>query len=264
VIVLVLLLASLIVLLWVGTFLFQGYIYTEPSQGLFWQAPATGAILALGYTIWCLTIAFDSKSTLTNIPVNTIIRFTPWEDMSDQPAPRIIAIKKSVNKATEGKDGETIVYVPKKDDQGFTVYRDTTVKHGTWQSQSIIAFEMEKTDGTKTRFDFVKDDAGGQYVSSDGWVMPMNKYESPTGIPRKFYFSRLVLNFVYNTAHFVAWFITLWLLMRYQMMHALGLAIVMWVITTLILLPIILALAAEVAMSRQTRVALDWVATTLV
>jgi len=99
---------SLIVLLWVGTFLFQGYIYTEPTQGLYWQAPATAAILALGYTFWCLTVAYSARASTTNIPVNTIFRFTPWEDMLDQPAPRVFAIKKSVNKANEGKDGDVV------------------------------------------------------------------------------------------------------------------------------------------------------------
>jgi hypothetical protein len=249
---------SLLVFLWVGTYLFQGYIYTEPTQQLHWQAPATAAIMSVGYTIWCLTIAYWPGATTTNIPVNTIIRFTPWEDMYDQPAPRIHAIKKSAYKGDEGKDGEVVEYIAGKNDQGVTVYM--TVSRKLWQPQQVIAFEIEKADKTKMRFDFVKDGVGGgEYVSKDGWVMPEDKYGAPTGIPKKFYFSRLVLNIVFNVVHFLVWYVAIWLLLQYQSMHALGLAMVMWVLTTLILLPMILAVAAEVAMSRQTQTAMVWV-----
>ena len=43
--------ASVIVLLWIWTFFFQGYIYTAPTPGLFWQAPAAGLFLTIGFGI---------------------------------------------------------------------------------------------------------------------------------------------------------------------------------------------------------------------
>jgi len=50
----------------------------------------------------------------------------------------------------------------------------------------------------------------------------------------------------FNVAHLVVWFLALWLLLRYQWFHALGGAIVLWVATSLIALPMLLSYAEQV------------------
>lgn len=252
--------ASLIVLLWMGAFFFQGYIYTEPSPGLFWQAPAAGIFLTIGYTIWAFAIAFNPNASPTNIPVNTIFRFTPWEDLLDRPVPKLWAIKMDRRKTTEFKDGDKIEYNLARDDRGNFIYRDTTVLRRPWQPQDVIAIEMPKTDGSIMRFDVAKNIEAGQYrqfVSPEGWVIM--EYDHPTGLPIRFNFFRLIMNIVFNVAHFLGWFFALWVLLRFQWAHALGLAVVAWLVHTILILPMLLFSAAEVAASRQTRTAMEWV-----
>ena len=47
--------ASLTVILWAGTFFFQGYIYPEPSPGIFLASPAAAFLL----TDWLHDLAYD-------------------------------------------------------------------------------------------------------------------------------------------------------------------------------------------------------------
>ena len=53
----------------------------------------------------------------------------------------------------------------------------------------------------------------------------------------------LLLNFGF----FLCCWLTLWLLLRFQWSHALGLGFVLWLVFTLSLLPMLLTRAAEVA-----------------
>ncbi|MCS7046395.1 MAG: hypothetical protein NZO58_08575, partial [Gemmataceae bacterium] len=59
---------SLVVFLWVGTLFFQRYIYTEPTRGLYWQAPAAGAVMGLFFAGWCLLVATTPGVTPTDNP----------------------------------------------------------------------------------------------------------------------------------------------------------------------------------------------------
>lgn len=260
---LVVLAVSLIVLLWAGTFFFQGYIYTEPSPGIHWQAPAAAAVLTLGFTIWCLTIAFNAKATPRNIPINTIHEFTPRETMAEfqgRPAPKIWAIKLDRKKTGADKDGEKIAYELKRGDRGEDIYKTKSVRPTPWQPDNVVAIEVEKPDGTTMRFDLAPTPDGGnrEFVSSDGWVLTEKPGAGggPTGEPTKFRFLRLFLNLFFNGAHLVAWFLCLWVILRFQWTHALGFAVILWTAFTLLFLPMMLGYAGLVAANRQAPTAL--------
>jgi hypothetical protein len=51
---------------------------------------------------------------------------------------------------------------------------------------------------------------------------------------------------LFNVAHLAVWFVALWLLLRYQWTHALGGAVVLWLATSLIALPMLLGYAEQV------------------
>ncbi len=246
---------SLTAILWAGTFFFQGYIYTEPSAGIFWQAPATAALLTVGYTIWCLSVAFSTGATPQNIPYDTPLRFTPKEDMHDlngRPAPKIWAIKGDRKKTGDDRDGERVAYISKRDGPTRFHYEDTSGARRPWQAQNVIAIEIQKPDETKMRFNLVPTEVGGyrEFVSPDGWVM--REYEEgPTGTPVRFRFTRLLANVFFNAGHLVVWFLGLCLILRFQWGHALGFAVVMWLIVTLVILPMVLGYAGLVAANRQ-------------
>jgi len=248
---------SLTVILWAGTFFFQGYIYTEPSPGIFWQAPAAAALLTLGYTIWCFSIALNSNATGQNLPIDTIFRFSPKEEMPElqgRPAKKIWAIKIDRKKTGDNKDGEIVAYVGKAAIRPqFQYWEDKEIKPHPWHKQDVIAIEIEKPDGTKMRFDLTPTTESDyrQFESRDGWVI--REYEEgPTGVPIKFRFGRLLLNLFFNVGHFVAWFLGLWVLLRFQWSHALGFAVVLWLTFTLTMLPMMLGYAGSVAADRQS------------
>jgi len=247
---------SLTVILWAGTFFFQGYIYTEPSPGIFWQAPAAAALLTLGYTIWCFSIALNSNATGQNLPIDTIFRFSPKEEMPElqgRPAKKIWAIKIDRKKTGDNKDGEIVAYVGKAAIRPqFQYWEDKEIKPHPWHKQDVIAIEIEKPDGTKMRFDLTPTTESDyrQFESRDGWVI--REYEEgPTGVPIRFRFGRLLLNLFFNACHFVGWFLGFWVLLRFQWSHALGLAVVLWLIFTLTMLPMMLGYAGSVAANRQ-------------
>jgi len=236
----------LIVVLWGGTYFFQGYIYTEPSSGIFWQAPLAGAFLMFGYLIWVMTIALSSPANPSSLSTNPIL-FSPKVDMLERPAKRITAIKLNRKKSVEGKDGEKVVYVRKTDSPTKAHYETTGAKPHPWHPRDVIAIELEKDDGTTLRFDLQEMETGGyrDFASADGWVI--REYDGPTGLPFKYSFWRLVVNVFFNVGHFIGWFLAFWVILRFQWSHSLGFAVVMWLVISLTFLPMILGYAAEVA-----------------
>jgi hypothetical protein len=246
------LLVSLTVLIWIAAFFFQGYIYTQPSPYLFWQAPAAAILLVLGFSIWCFSIALSEKASPTNIPVDTLFRFNPHIDMFERPAPRLWAITVDTSKPADQRKEAEVLYVSRRDSQTQFHYEDTSVKPRPWQGKGVIAVEIETPDGARMRFEPAQVGLGEypRYVSKEGWIMPV--FESgPNGLPQKFSVGRMSLNLLFNFGHLLAWFLGLWVILRFQWSHALGLAIVAWVAMTLIFLPMLLSFAASVAVERQ-------------
>jgi hypothetical protein len=245
---------SLTVVLWAWTFFFQGYIYTEPSPGIYWQAPAAAAALTFGYLIWSLAIALSASATPTNLPIDSIFRFSPKEEMAEmqgRPAAKIWAIKRK--KKGDDQDVDKVPYINKRDTPTKFHYEDTSLVHRPWQRQDVFAIDVEIPDKDTMRFSLTPTEQSDyrQYVSQDGWVI--REYEDgPTGLPIKFRFTRLLWNLIFNFVHFVGWFAALWLLLRFQWAHALGLAVIFWVIATLVFLPIFLGYAGLVAANRHT------------
>jgi hypothetical protein len=248
---------TLTAFLYVGAFFFQGYIYLEPSQQLYWQAPAAALLLTFGYTLWCLSIALSTGANPQNIPIDTLNRFSAKEEMSARPAKKVWAIRVDRRKTiSESKqiDGERVEYESKRDSQTQFKYV-ATLSGRPWpfKDPDIIAIELENPkDGTKVRFNLIPTEQGQyrQFVSPDGWVM--YEYDDGPTVPTAFRFWRLVLNVIFNFGHFFGWFLGLWVILRFQWAHALGFAVVLWVVATLTVLPMMLTFAASVAASRGT------------
>src|SRR5205085_4888652 len=88
-----------------------------------------------------------------------------------------------------------------------------------------------------------------EFVNDKGWVMK-DYDDGPTGIPSAFRWGRFLMNLFLNFTHFLLWWLALWLLLRFQWSHALGLGFVLWLLFTLIFLPMLLDQAAQVAESK--------------
>lgn len=225
--------AALIVLLWVGTVFFQGYIYTEPTREIHWQAPAAGAALALFYTLWFVLIANSSEASPTNIPYDSLFRFSPTVDRYKEDPKELLVERKGST--------EPIKYVLKKEGNARPSYR--TASGTGWPAAGVEAITVKTKDDTARYQRRPSTGEYEQFVDSEGWTLRVYS-EGPVGVPIKFRWGRFLGNLFLNFLHLGLWFAVLWLLLRFQWTHALGFAIVAWLVITLAILPMMLEQAA--------------------
>jgi hypothetical protein len=221
------------VFLWVGTLFIQSYIYTEATPGLPWQAPAAGLVLGAFLGLWCYIVATSPDAEPTDIPYDTLFRFSPKVEMFEKPAAQLWAVKKNDEKVRYKRF--PVVGPP------YYEYRDTTDAKRAWPVSGVKAIELEH-DGEKYRFEPTVTERGAypSFVNEKGWTMKVYD-RGPTGIPTTFRTSRFL------AMHLAFWFVCLWLLLRFQWSHALGIAFCAWLVFTIALLPMLLTYAAEVA-----------------
>jgi hypothetical protein len=236
------------VALFVGGLFVQGYIYTEPSAQLRWGAPVTAAVLFLFVTFWSLIVVF-SGSTPTDIPFDVIWRFSPKVDKFQKPVSELTAIRKG-GKSEVYKLHKTVPFAGAKARSEYKSVRDGKPWNGDGVEEIVI-----KTDEGDMRFERVPEKQREQgefpkFITSDDWVMTV--YDNgPTDSPRKFRYGRFIANFFLNFLHLALWFVCLWLLMRFELFHALVGAFAIWLVCTLIILPMVLDFAAGVSQARQ-------------
>jgi len=247
-IVLLLVGVTLSVVLWVGTVFLQGYFYTEANADAYWQAPAAGAALTLFLLLWCvLDVNATHDQVLPYEPYDTLFRFSAVEDMDKRPAEKIWAVRAGVK--------EPIPYESRRTGQNSYEYVDVATKK-PWSFVGVEAILLEDSagkigdKGEKIRFDLNKnaDSGSSRFVDAQGWGMGENNL----GLPSKFFFGRLLANLLLNLFHLVLWFLCLWLLLRFQWTHALGLAIVLWLVMTLTVLPMLMTRSGEIARPQPT------------
>jgi hypothetical protein len=224
---------SLLLAAW--TLFFQGYIYSEPVSAIYWRAPAAGAALTFFLLIW---IILDYRSVEKPTDEG---RYHPLHDLS--------------TRETERFDKLTILT------------RDHKKVPYTWQGNQYVGKggrplpqrppEIIATD--KNGQDHVfkpKTDAKGNFQTENGQVRYYEEGnpkhymdETALGEITIFHFGWLVMGLLLNFGFLIVWFVCLWLLLRFQWPHALGLAFVAWLIS-LFVLPMILAQAEKVRKER--------------
>jgi hypothetical protein len=230
--------AALAVLLYVGSVFLQGYIYTEPSAELYWQAPAAAGVMALFLTLWCALVANSEGVSRQDIPFDTLFHFSPRVDLLKEPADKIWALK---------KDGSKTLYTRQRTGQTTWRYVDNRFTPARpWRGDGVESVELIN-GGQPEVFKRVpgSDGSYGEFVSEGGWAM--KDYEDgPTGNPSIFRWSRFLLTLMLNLCHFLLWWLCLWLLVRFQWSHALGIGFILWLVLTLTVLPMLLDYAAGV------------------
>jgi hypothetical protein len=239
---------TLTVVLWAGTVYLQSYFYTEASTDVFWQAPAAAAALTLFFTVWCLLDANAEGAGPKNLPYNTILEFSAQETKGKKPVEHLVAERKNqkpvkLKRRTIGQD--KYVYEVERDKQPDP--------KSPWRSLGVVDAIVIEQDGVTSRF-LPQPSERGQYqrfVDSEGWTM-MVYDDGPTGQPTIFSTGRFLVNSFLNLLHYVLWVVCLWLLLRFQLSHALGLGLVLWLIMTVAILPMLLMQAGAVAQDSAT------------
>jgi hypothetical protein len=235
-----LLFLGIAIFLWAGTLFFQGYIYSEPASGLYWRAPAAGAVLALFLALWCW---LDYRS-----PGHYNATWFEPSASDDEVFDKFWSVK----------GNREILYQAHKDAAGLIEYRDARGR--PWSrsdAEGIVeAIIVEDKDGQKIRFnaDLTADkkfktalgepvrylEAGGSRVMTATYIgrLPVSHWGTS------------LAKFLLALVHLGLWFACLWLLLQFQWGHALGLAIIVWLTITLTLLPLIFTKTEETAKQR--------------
>jgi hypothetical protein len=238
---------ALAVLLWTGALGLQGLIYSEPAAKLYWRGPAAGAALTALIVVWCMLtysmFADDlrANSDLTQLPLDTIFRFQPtqtrvvdkfWSVVGDK---EILYRKYEVAQYKMNKnDASNLGAVEYRTDDGGPWSRTSTdgivsailVEEGTQKMRFEPKLARDKTFLTNEPFPGYFEVNGRHYMDSPGRVSIFNR-------------GRWFLNILFNLGHFALWFLCLWLLLQFQWPHALGLAVVLWAVMTLVALPML-------------------------
>jgi hypothetical protein len=217
----------LTVVLAAWTLWFQGYIYSEPTTGILWRAPAAGTVLVLVLAVW---VFFDYRAPGR---YRTLIEFSPSEDQE----------YKQLQVVTKNRK-ET--YELRKNARGMSEYRNRNAAGPALPGRPDKVIVTE--DGKEYTFEPDRTTEGStlQYRDSRGKVM----LEGQLGRVRTFHGSWLLGNLFLNLIQLVAWWLCLWVLLRFQMSHALGLAVIFWGVMMLFVMPPVLTKAEEVARSR--------------
>jgi hypothetical protein len=213
-----------------GTLWLQGYLYTEPTTGLLWRAPAAGAAVGLIVAIWCFL------NFLAPGDYDPIWKFSPGR-------------KTEFDELQVVHGNEVKKYKKAKDAQGRLKYMDQLGHPPPEHSDEIVVqeegrevhFKAERwTHGPdKDKFK-ISQGQSLHYVDEHGRVM----YENALGRIDTFRLGVLVLYLGLNVCHLLLWFLCLWLLLRFQWAHALGIAFVLWLVMTLPVMGFLLDKAA--------------------
>jgi hypothetical protein len=238
-------------LLWVGTLFLQGYVYSEPATALHWRAPAVAGALFLFLLVWCLLdYRLYDPTAGDELPLDTPFRITVSRY---EPATEAEHIKTL-------KDGKETLYkwqrkggVGRKEGEYVSVNLE---KNRPWSrdANGLIDGVLVEENGKWVAYKLVRP-AGGKFkegeearFQEEGGSRVLSESDVKAGARRTtFRLGLVVVNVIFNALHFALWFVGLWLLLRYQWAHALGLAVVLWVVMTLAVLPMVFDRAKEAA-----------------
>ncbi len=225
--------AVLSLLLAAWTLFFQGYIYSEPAEAIYWRAPAAAAALTLFLTLW-ITLDYRSVENPTDEG-----RYRPLHELSAREIERFPKLT-----------------IPTQDRRQKVAY--------TWRGNQYVnkegrrlperPLEIIATDNEGQEHIFrPKTDEKGNFKAEENGRLRYYEEDNPNrymeedypGLITIYHYSWLVMGLLLNFGFFVVWFLCFWLLLRFQWSHALGLAFGAWLIS-LFVLPMLLTQAEKV------------------
>ncbi len=219
------------------TLFFQGYIYTEPTEGIVWRAPVAGTIVTLFIALW---VFLDYRS---QGQYRALHEFSSQGDAVVFPELRIV-----------NQEGKEEVYKLARNERGQQVYKLEGRPDGRPLPGRPLKVIVKENDADVI---FEPDrDAKGQFQAKLGQPLVYRDSKKRTmaegelGRLSEFRTGNFVLVLLLNFLHLVVWVLALWLILQYRFWHAFGLAVVAWLGLTLFLLPPTLTKAEEVAQPR--------------
>jgi hypothetical protein len=217
------------------TLWFSDYLYNEPTGELYWRAPAAGAVVLVALAVWVLS----SYRAPGQYQV-----FWSATESRDKPDPY-----KEIR--TVNMDGIEEVYLLSKGTDGKWQYRTKAGKPLTARPRQLMVQEGEE----KVVYEPDRDAKGNfkpgedglvHYRDSRGRVLVEGSFHARTIPGSRRFLGPMLLHFLL----LIGWFLGLWLLLRFQWTHALGQALVLWVVMLIFVMPPLLSYAEEVGQAR--------------
>lgn len=218
----------------------QGYLYSEPADRLPVRAAAAGVLVAAFLTAW---VAVNTRPGAAD-RYGTLFEFNPT---ASQPFVEFDAVRRAGPIDAGGSPKETAVAYRKLGPR-FVDAKDTSRPFVlTTADYMVVAVEVKEKDGeTKTRYE-AELDPNGKYPSGAVRVFrevggPRYIEFSQLGMPSPVYVpsrGALLAAMALNALHFVVWLAAFWLVMRFSLGHALGLATGFGLAAMLILMPLL-------------------------
>lgn len=238
ILILLVLWAALTVLLAAWTLFFQGYLYSEPASTIYWHAPAASTALTVFLGLW---VVLDYRSIGDR---NDEGRYQPLQNFSTRETEtyqHLWIINNDGKKEHYERSGQEYV---RKDGRRLP-------------SRPSKVLASHTANGDDRVFEPAKDAKGNYQVEQD---QPLRHYDKDNksrymeegflGQVSIFHFSWLLMNLFLNFGFLLVWFLSLWLLLRFQWSHALGLAVVFWLAMILLIVPMILKPAEDMRKQR--------------
>jgi len=253
----------LAIILGAATLGVQGYIYSEPVANIAWRAPAAAAGIALLLALWALLDYSTIKPEQADLPFDTVFRFNPSET---------IELDKFWSVRSPSLDA------PPEQEKRILYTRRTTSVADYVDPQGR---RWERVDGDGVMRAIVAELPGGQEVRFEPHPVEVTDPNNPNGPkmkvfdtrtnkeafpgyyqvkgPRKmlqigvvsvFRWGLFLGNLLLNALFLGVCFVCLWLILRFQWTHALGLGVVLWLVLSLVVMPMLLAKTQEVARQR--------------
>jgi hypothetical protein len=221
VLLLLLLFLVLTAVLWGGTRLIQAALYEFAIPDLYWRAPAAAAVMTVYLGLWTVLNYRAAEAGQAEMPYDNLFNFTT-EQVSERPIAHFWALR-----------GSLAVKYTKRDLAGMPPRYEYLDPDGRpWQAARARDVEaiVIKEGSSDVYFKPVPEqhryveEGGKRYLADEGFGRIMTPRSGGS-------FLRVLL----NVGHFVAWFLSLWLLLRFQWPHALGLAAALWLMMTFVM-----------------------------
>ena len=213
-------------LLWGGTRLIQAALYETGEPELYWRAPAAAAALTAYLGVWAFLNYKAAEPGQTEQAYDNLFNVTT-ETVSEKPVPEFWVLR-----------GSTQMKYTAHSLPGSPPRREYRGEDGlVWQASraaDVDTIIIQEGQEKKAPVKFKADPAHGRYVEEGGRRYLDGETFGRSGLittPRS---GGSWVRVTINVLHFVVWFVVLWLLLRFQWPHALGLAAALWLVMTFV------------------------------
>ncbi|NBO93923.1 MAG: hypothetical protein EBV06_16685 [Planctomycetia bacterium] len=242
IVMLVIVYVVLTLLLSAWTLWFSGYLYSEPTGQIEWRGPVAG-VAVFGCVLLWVFLAYRSPDTYRSLwEFSSREVSTPFKELQVPnergETERFVYIKGLRQYHLDGKQNlkqipsrPTLMTVVEGDAKSvFKPERDEKGKLLIRKNQSMFASQQEPL----------------RYLDENGRVM----LEDSLGQITTFKTSNFTANIFLNVLMLGGWFAALWPLLRFQWSHALGQALVFWLVMMMFVMPPLLNYVESVAKER--------------